>query len=170
MPDLLAHALIAYGICRLLAWRYDWIGPAYVTAGMAGAFVPDLVKIYLVVPSARMEALLGVPFEWQALGTGGAAVLFVLIGATVVVPQVRRRTTALIAVGAASHLVTDALLLNPTGRSYAVFWPLTRYHPPTPGLYLSTQVWPTLAAGAFALAVWATSEYVGDRSPGTAAR
>lgn len=163
MPDLLAHALLAYGICRLLAWRYDWITPAYVTAGMAGALVPDVVKIWLVLPSARVEAVLGVPFGWGALATGGGVAVCVLVGVTLVLPRVRWGAGAVLAVGAASHLLTDAMLLTASGRSYAVFWPLTRYNPPTPGLYLSTQAWPTVAAAVFALGVWAASEMIVDR-------
>jgi hypothetical protein len=40
------------------------------------------------------------------------------------------------------------------GDSYPVLWPLTVYHPPTPGLYLSTDVWPAFATGTAALAAW----------------
>jgi hypothetical protein len=65
--------------------------------------------------------------------------------------------TGLLALGAATHLAADALLVKPTGHSYPVLWPLTRYHPPTPGLYLSTDPWPTIAAGLVAVAAWAVA-------------
>jgi len=56
MPDLLAHAFLAYAILRILSWRYDWLTTPYVTAGMAGALIPDIVKIRLLLPSATVEA------------------------------------------------------------------------------------------------------------------
>lgn len=153
MPDLLAHALVALAIGRLLATRYDWLAPPYVAAVVAGAFVPDLVKVKLLVSSAELEAFLGLPFSWIPLALGGGALLCVLVGTMLVAPSVRREVGLALGIGTASHLLLDALLLTPTGQSYAVFWPLTRYHPPTPGLYLSTQVGPTVVAAAVAGAV-----------------
>jgi len=154
MPDLLAHALIAYALATLLALKYDWLSPTYVTVAMAGAFVPDLAKAHLLVSSTTVESLLGLPFDWFALHTAGGTLLSILVGVTVVERNERRRVAALLALGAASHLVADALLLNASGRSYAVLWPLTQYHPPTPGLYLSTEPGPTIATAATALLAW----------------
>jgi pimeloyl-ACP methyl ester carboxylesterase len=159
MPDLLAHALLAYSLGTLLSLRYAWLTPQYVTVVMAGAFVPDLTKIRLLVPSGQVQELLGIPFDWAALHTGGAAMVAVLVGSMVVPPAQRRRVTALLTLGAASHLTADALLLTSTGRSYAVFWPLTQYHPPTPGLYLSTSPIPTVLAAALAAVVWYAVRY-----------
>ncbi|MFB6228334.1 MAG: hypothetical protein ABEH88_07170 [Halobacteriales archaeon] len=57
------------------------------------------------------------------------------------VDEPRRRTTLLVlSIGAVSHLLADALLLKATGRSYPILWPLTRWQPPTPGLYLIMSV------------------------------
>jgi len=159
MPDLLAHALLAYSLCTLLALRYEWLTARYVTVGMAGAFIPDLTKIALVVPSEQVRGLLGIPFDWGGLHTGGAAAVAVLVGTMVVRPGQRRRVTVLLGVGAASHLFADALLLTPSGRSYAVLWPLTQYRPPTPGLYLSTSPVPTALTAVFAAVVWYTVRY-----------
>lgn len=64
MPDLLAHAFIAYTIGRLVSWHYDWYSLASTTAVMAGAFIPDLTKATLIVSSGTVEHLLGVPFNW----------------------------------------------------------------------------------------------------------
>ena len=157
MPDLLAHALLAYAVGTVLSWRLDWLSPAYVTVVMAGAFVPDLAKADLAVESTTVEALLGVPFDWFALHTAGGVALSVLVGVAVVADGERRRVLGLLALGALSHLLADGLLLKPSGRSYAILWPLTRYHPPTPGLYLSTQPGPTVVAAAVALVVWAAT-------------
>ncbi|KAB1187484.1 MULTISPECIES: metal-dependent hydrolase [Haloferax] len=153
MPDLLAHALLAYTIALLASWRYEWITRPYVTVAMAGAFIPDMAKVDLVFSSARVEQLLGIPFSWFGLHTTGAAVCSVLIGVLLVRSNERVRVASLLAVGAASHLIADAFLLKPTGQSYALLWPLTRYYPPTPGLYLSTDMLPALVLGVSAVVV-----------------
>lgn len=159
MPDLLAHALVAYTLCLALSWRYGWLGPAYRTVGMAGAFVPDITKAKLLLPSPVVAETLGLPFSWDGIHTLGGAFVAVLVGVALVVPRERRRVVALLALGAGSHLVADALLLKPTGHSYAVLWPLTRYHPPTPGLYLSTEPTPAVVAAVAAGAVWLLTRY-----------
>ena len=159
MPDLLAHAFIAYAIAVLLSWHYDWLTPAYRTVVMAGAFIPDLTKVKLVLSSGTIEQLLGIPFSWDALHTAGGAFVALLVGVTVVAPSERRRTFALLSVGAASHLLADGLLLKPSGHSYAILWPLTRYQPPTPGLYLSTQAEPMIVAAGVALILYLVTRH-----------
>lgn len=159
MPDLLSHALLAYILATMASWRYEWITRPYVTVSMAGAFIPDLAKATLMVPSPRVEYLLGIPFDWFYLHTTGGALCSVLIGVLLVSSADRLRVFALLAIGAASHLVVDAFLLKPTGVSYPLFWPLTRFSPPTPGLYLSTDMWPALALGTVALVVYGVTYY-----------
>ncbi|WP_137284582.1 metal-dependent hydrolase [Halorussus salinisoli] len=154
MPDLLAHALIAYTIARLLSWRYDWLSSASVTVVMAGAFIPDLMKMRLLIRSGTVEHLLGLPFSWSVFHTAGGTLVAILIGVVIVDPNKRQRIFALLSIGAASHLLVDGLLLTPSGHSYAMFWPLTRYHPPTPGWYLSTQPGPTIVTLIVAMGIW----------------
>jgi hypothetical protein len=157
MPDLLAHVLIGYALARLLSTRYAWLDRAQVTVVMAGACVPDLAKAALLVPSSAVSSALGVPFEWFALHTLGGALPTTLGGALLVAGRWRRRVALLLGVGTGSHLVLDALLVTPSGHSYAVLWPLTRLHPPTPGLYLSTEPWPTAVAALLALGAGAVT-------------
>jgi hypothetical protein len=157
MPDLLAHALIAYTLAMLLSWRYDWLAPAYVTVAMAGAFIPDLTKIRLLLPSVAVESLLGIPFDWGGLHTLGGSLVALAIGVVLVASADRRRVAGLLGLGATSHLLADALLLSPSGRSYPVLWPLTYLHPPTPGLYLSTDPEPMLVAAVAAGVVFLLS-------------
>ncbi|AFK19830.1 metal-dependent hydrolase [Haloferax mediterranei ATCC 33500] len=159
MPDLLAHALLAYSLATVASWRYEWISRPYVTVAMAGAFIPDMAKAALVIPSARVEQLLGVPFDWFGLHTAGAVLCSVLVGVLLVTESEQLRVFTLLAVGAASHLVADALLLKPTGVSYPLLWPLTRIYPPTPGLYLSTDIEPAIVLGAAALLVSGVTRY-----------
>jgi hypothetical protein len=154
MPDLLSHAFIAYTLCTLLSIRYPWITPQYVTVGMAGAFVPDMSKSYLALDSTTIGSTVGMPFDWFALHTLGGSAVAVLVGITLTPSEHRRRVGALLGVGAASHLVADALLLKASGHSYPLLWPLTRYHPPTPGLYLSADMWPSVVTGGIALGAW----------------
>lgn len=154
MPDGLAHVLFAYAACTALSWRYEWLTASYRTAGMAGGLIPDLSKLGLLVPAWRVGDALRLPFSWDALETGGAALVCVGLGAVFVVPDERRRTATVLGVGAATHLLTDALLAKPSGHSFAVAWPVTRYRPPTPGLYRSTDPGPTVVALALAVCVW----------------
>jgi len=159
MPDLLAHALIAYSLATIISWRYDWLSPAYVTVAMAGAFVPDLTKVRLIIASGQVESLVGLPFSWSALHTAGGALVALLVGVTFAAPSERRRVFGLLTLGASSHLLADALLLSPSGRSYAILWPLTQYHPPSPGLYLSTQPGPAVFAALSAIVVCVATRY-----------
>lgn len=159
MPDLLAHAFIAYTIFRVASWRIEWLTTPYVTVGMVGAFIPDIVKINLVLPRETVEAALGVPFSWGSLASGGGTVLSVCIGLVLLSSAERRKGGLLLAAGAGTHLLADSLLITPTGRSVQLLWPLSQYRMPTPGLYLSTQPEPMYVTGVIALCVWGIHRY-----------
>ncbi|WP_049987389.1 metal-dependent hydrolase [Halobellus rufus] len=146
MPDLLTHALLGYAVGLVLSWRYAWLDARYVTVVMTGTFVPDLAKIALVVPGEAITALWAVPFSWSGLHTAGGAFLAVLIGVFIVDIPYRRRVGGLLGLGAATHLVADAALLKASGHSYPLLWPVSTVAPRTPGLYLSTDVWPAVVA------------------------
>lgn len=154
MPDLLTHVLVGYVLATLLSLRSDWVTPPLVTITMLGAMVPDLAKIHLVVPGSQVEALVGLPFDWFAIHKLGGALVAITIGALLTSSDHRRRVFLLLAFGAGSHLFLDALLLTPSGYSYAIFWPLSTYNPPTPNLYLSSDRWPALVSGVAAIIVW----------------
>jgi hypothetical protein len=149
MPDLLAHTLLAYGLATVLSARIDWLSPQYTTLAMVGAVLPDFNHISMLLPSRTVETTLSVPFDWGALQTGGPVLVLVLIG-TVLAVDDRRRVFGLLSLGAASHLITDALITVVDGRSQSVLWPLTRYQPPSPGLYLSTDLGPLIGTALFA--------------------
>jgi hypothetical protein len=154
MPDLLAHVLFAYAVATGISAYYDWITPPFVTAVMAGACIPDIQKVRLLVSSSEIEAILGVPFNWSGQMTLGGVGLSILVGVILIGPEYRVRGGIALAVGTLTHVLTDALLITPSGRTFAVLWPLFRFHPPTPGLYHSTDVWPTAAAGLTAIMVY----------------
>ena len=48
----------------------------------------------------------------------------------------------------------DLALLTAFGYSYAVFWPVTEYRPPSGDLYRSSDRWPALVTAAGAALVW----------------
>ncbi|WP_372608184.1 metal-dependent hydrolase [Halorientalis litorea] len=155
MPDLLAHVLIAYTVCRTMSFHWEWITKQYITIGMMGAFIPDLMKVRLVLPSRIVEQIVGYPFGWGSLHTGGGVILSVLVGVILLSPEERYRSGLLLGVGSGTHLLTDSLLLTPTGHTQQLFWPFLQYRVPSPGLYLSTQVWPVVVTGCVAALVWA---------------
>jgi len=151
MADLMTHVLVAYTIAALLSLKYDWMTSPYTTAVMTGAVLPDLTRINLILDSALIENYLGIPFSWTPLHTTGGVLIVILIITVFIPKNLSKRVFLLLVLGAVSHLVLDLLLINASGRSYAVLWPLTHYHPPTPGLYLSTDIFPVFVAGAAAL-------------------
>jgi hypothetical protein len=166
MPDLLAHAFIAYAVCRVLSWRVEWLTTQYVTVGMVGALIPDITKIYLLFPNHVMERLLGMPFSWYSLGSGGGVVISVLVGVVLAASDVRRHVAVVLGIGAGSHLFADSLLLTPTGYSTQLLWPLSQARTPSPGLYLSTQPEPMIAAGLVAIGVWSVhARYFAGSAP-----
>lgn len=154
VADVLTHVLVGYIIGVLLAFRYEWLDARFITVVMLGALLPDLTKVSLVVDDPVVEGLLGVPFSWFAIHTPVGSIVACAIGALLAGDGYRKRVFALLTIGALSHHVLDALLLSATGYSYALLWPISEYHFPSPNLYLSSDRWPALVAGAVALGCW----------------
>lgn len=154
MSDLLTHVLVAYVLATALSFRYDWITPKLITVAMLGALVPDLTKISLVVASSRVETFLGTPFDWFAIHTVGGSLVAITIGALATSPKHRKKVFVLLLLGMLSHHLLDAANVNASGYSYAILWPLTTYHPPSPNLWLSSDRWPALVSGVAAVVVW----------------
>lgn len=158
MADLLTHVLIAYALAALLALRDDRITPATTTAAMVGGLVPDLNRIGLVLPASTVESALGVTVGWDAFATVGGVAVVIGLGTLAVPPRLRRRTAAMLVLGASSHFLLDYLLLFPSGYTHPYLWPATAAGLPGPGLYLSSARWPAavavVAAGAMRVAVW----------------
>lgn len=70
--------------------HYEWLTPQYVTSAMAGAIVPDLSRLDLVVPGTIVESLLGIPFDWWGSHTLGGG-LVVAIATLCTTSEHRRR-------------------------------------------------------------------------------
>jgi membrane-bound metal-dependent hydrolase YbcI (DUF457 family) len=164
MPDVLTHVLVGYVVGTLLATRSEALGHEAVTVTMAGALAPDFVKIKHLVPDTSVEAALGVPFSWAPLHAISGVVIVALLAGLVVGPGYRRETTALVAVGAATHLVLDSLLYRPTGYATELFVPFSVYRFPAGMLYLSSDRWPAAVAGGVAACTWGWRRYADRRS------
>lgn len=155
VADVLTHVLVGYVVGMVLALRDDRIGPPHVTLVMVGALSPDVAKVALFVPSYTITATTGVPWNWTALHTLGGTVVVCLVTAVLVAPEQRRLAVALVAIGALTHHVLDALLITQAGVVYPLLWPLTEYRPPAGGLYRSSDRLPAVLTGLLALALWA---------------
>ncbi|NGM71382.1 metal-dependent hydrolase [Natronolimnobius sp. AArcel1] len=154
MADVFTHALTGFIIGVSLSWWVDWMCPAHISLVVLGAIAPDFVKINLVISDATVATTLGIPFSWSPLHTLGGSVIMALLCALVLAPQYRTQAIALFLIGATSHHVLDMALVNASGYSYAVLWPLSNYHPPSPNLYRSSDRWPALVVTVLAVLVW----------------
>ncbi|WP_136717196.1 metal-dependent hydrolase [Halorientalis salina] len=156
MPDFLTHVLAVYVVLQVSAWRIDWLTRPRIVTGMAGALIPDLVKIKLFVPAYRVEPLLGVPFSWEPLHRLGGALLTALVLSLLVEASERRGVFLLLVGGLLSHLLLDAFLLRPVPYTYDLLYPLTHWRAPIfdLDLYLSSDYWPSMVTGTVALLVF----------------
>lgn len=156
MPDFMTHILVAYVALQVSAWRFEWLTRPRIVTGMAGALIPDLVKIKLLIPAYQVESALGVAFSWEPLHRLGGALLTAAILSLFVEESERRVVFLLLVGGLLSHLLLDAFLLRPVPYTYDLLYPLTHWRAPIfdLDLYLSSDYWPSVAAGAAALAVF----------------
>ncbi|AWB26412.1 metal-dependent hydrolase [Halococcoides cellulosivorans] len=160
MVDLLSHVLFAYAGVTVVSLAVD-VSRAARTAALFGAIVPDVSKVGLFVDDDPLEALVGGSIEvlgWHTLlGVG----LSIGIAGLLVGRRFRRTAIRWMAVGVTSHLLLDALLRTPTGTSsYALFWPVSGYRPPTPGLYLSGDPVVLVVAALAAGGAWSVRRHI----------
>lgn len=158
MSDLLTHVLVAYLLATLAERRTTRLDRRHVPLVMVGALVPDVAKVYLVLGDPGL-AVVGVPTSWYALQSVGGVAALVVLGAVLIGPGERRRALALLAAGAGSHLLLDLPVRRADGLSPPYLYPLTWWRPPSLGLYLSSDVWPSLAAVAAVVALLAARRY-----------
>ena len=163
MADVLTHVLVAYVIATLLSWRYEWFSPALVTAVMAGALLPDLVKIRLVLPSDTVSAMLGIPFNWAPFHKIGGIVAVIAI-ITVIVPRAMRAATFIsLSMGSFEHLLLDSFLYWPDGLASPMLWPISDFQFAVDGFYKSWDRWPLAITLALVVLVFAASRYRDSR-------
>lgn len=138
MADLLTHVLIGYVLLTVASWRVG-IPDRWIAVGMAGTAIPDLVKIRLVVRDELIESLLGVPVDLSPLGTLGGVVLVSGIVALLFVPA-HRTAFGYALVGGVLSLIVDGFRKFPDARATEWLFPVTWWHPPSPNLYVSSDL------------------------------
>ena len=149
MVDLLAHVLIGYGAFALLA-RSGHVRRRHVPVGMLGSLLPDVAKVRLFVPAPLVASVLGAPFSWLAIHRLGGVLALAGIGALIVARGERRAVFGALVGGAVGHLLLDSLIVRAGGYAPAYLYPVSWWQPPAGGLYVSSDLWPLLAAAAFA--------------------
>ena len=69
MADLLTHVLVPFVLLTPASWRFDRLSKRWIVLAMAGAAIPDLVKIDNVLDEGLIQTALGVPFSYDPIST-----------------------------------------------------------------------------------------------------
>jgi hypothetical protein len=139
MAVLLTHILVPYIILTVASWQFNWLTDRWIVIGMAGAAIPDLVKIGILLDSDIIEALLGIPFSYAPISSLGG-VLLIAGAITIFFERQRRQIFSFLLFGAFSSLVVDGLWVFADGRSGFWLYPFSWWRPPTPSLYITSDV------------------------------
>ncbi|PSP93186.1 hypothetical protein BRC91_10605 [Halobacteriales archaeon QS_4_62_28] len=137
MADLLTHVLVPFVLLTPLRWRLDWLSKRWIVLAMAGAAIPDLVKIDLVLDNGVIQTTLGVPFSYDPISTLGG--VLVIAGAIALCfGEARRRVYGYLVFGGLASLVLDGLRVFVDGQANFWLYPFVWRRPPTPSLYVSS--------------------------------
>jgi len=158
MAELLTHVLAAYVLLTVTSWGLDGLTARWIPVGMAGAIIPDLVKVRLLVDAEIIEGLLGIPFSYGPVSSL-AGVLVIAAGITLAFTEARRRAFALLVAGGASSLALDGLRMFADGQASFWLYPIW-WRPPTPNLYVTSDPRVTVAAVAVSAGVFLLDRYV----------
>jgi len=160
MAELLTHVLVAYVLLTVGSWFVDGLTVRWVPVGMAGAAIPDLAKVGLLVDGRTVEALLGVPFSYGPISTVGG-VLVIAAGITLCFTEERARVFGLLVAGGTLSLVLDGLRMYADGQASFWLYPLW-WRPPTPSLYVTSDPRVTAVGVVVAAGVFLADRYVMD--------
>jgi len=119
MADLLTHVLVPFVLLTPASWRFDRLSKRWIVLVMAGAAIPDLVKIDNVLDEGLIQTALGVPFSYDPISTLGG-VLIIAGAITLCFGTERRRVYAVLVFGGLTSLVLDGLRVFVDGQ--ANFW------------------------------------------------
>lgn len=158
MADLLTHVLAPYVLLTAASRRYPQIEARWIVVGMAGAAIPDLVKIDVVIEDDLIESLLGIPFSYAPISSVGG--LLLVAGAIAVFFAERRRAYAYLVFGGLTALVIDGLRVFVDGQANFWLYPIW-WRPPTPSLYVTSDVGVLLLAVLLGLAVFLIDRFGG---------
>jgi hypothetical protein len=137
MADLLTHILVPYVLLTPASWQFEWLTKRWIVIGMAGAAIPDLVKVGIVLDATVVESVLGVPFSYSPISSVGG-VLCIAGAIAIFFENQRRRVFLLLLFGGFTSLVVDGLRVFADGRSGFWLYPFTWWRPPTPSLYVTS--------------------------------
>jgi hypothetical protein len=160
MADLLTHILVAYILLTVASWKIAWLTNRWIVIGMAGAAIPDLVKVSIVVDTDTISALLGMPFSYSPISSlGGVLLISAMI--TVFFETNRRRVYSLLVAGGVSALVVDGLRVFADGHSGFWLYPFAWWRPPTPSLYVTSDLPVLFLALVVSLGIFAVDRWLG---------
>lgn len=155
MTDLLTHVLVAYAVGTVLRWRSPRVGRRHVALAMAGATLPDLAKVRLLLPGDAVTTVLGVGVSPLAFHRIGPALALALATALLVERDERAAVAVALVAGVCSHFLLDLGVIRAAPTAPPYLYPLTWWRPPNPELYQSSDLLPSLVAVVLAAAVWA---------------
>lgn len=136
MADLLTHVLVPFVLLTPVSWFVPAIDRRWIVVGMAGAAIPDLVKISIVLPDTVVESILGLPFSYAPISS--LAGLLVIGGAIAVLFENRaRRAFGYIVFGGVTSLLLDGMRVFADGQAGFYLYPIW-WRPPTPSLYVTS--------------------------------
>jgi len=158
MADLLTHVLVPFVLLTPLSWRFSGLSDRWIVLAMAGAAIPDLVKIGIVVDDGVIESLAGVPFSYAPISTLGG-VIVVAAAIAVCFRDYARRAFRYLLFGGLTSLVLDGVRVFADGHANAWLYPFVWWRPPTPSLYVTADPRVTLVAVAVAGLVFLADRY-----------
>lgn len=162
MADLLTHVLVAFSVFTVTCWWLPHLDRRFVPIGMVGACLPALNRVELVVASDVMSAWLGHSFSWGGLHTLlGIPLLCLSVTVWFDEPTDRRRGLAALLGGAGTHLLVELPQRSADGRMFTnlYLFPVTDWRPPTPGWYVSGDLWMLGLAVGLAACVYGIDQY-----------
>lgn len=160
MADLLTHVLVPYIILTVAGWRIDRITDRWIVVGMAGAMIPDLSKVRVVFPPGAVRDVLGVPFSYFPISTLGGVI--VIAGIVTLLFRERRRAFGFLLFGGSSALLLDGMRAFADGRSDFWLYPFLWWRPPTPGVYVSSDLRVMIVVVVIGVAIYLFDRQVVD--------
>lgn len=166
MADLLSHVLIVYALLTVVSWKVERVTSKWIAVAMGGAAIPDLTKAHILLKSFVIEETVGIPFDYSAVSTVGGVVLVAAVLTVAFDRDHWRRVYGYLLLGGTTSLVVDGLRVFADGRSTPWLFPLTWWEPPTPSLYVSSDVRVAAITILTALAVFLLDSYLwsGDKN------
>lgn len=159
MADLLTHVLVPYVVLTIASWRVGWLDRSWVVVAMAGAIIPDLVKLSLLVDASTIGSLLGVSFTYQAVSSLGGVVLLAAAGTLAFQRRLWPRVFGLLVFGGFTALLLDGMRKFATGTANPWLYPFLYDRIPTPNLYVTADTVVPLVAVTVAIGVFALDQY-----------